>query len=111
MRRGGWMAGQRLRVADVDESLHQLERVVELLPSLEAALDAKRHQGRRAALQIFLCELVIGVVWKSRVVDPLDSAVAIEKLGDASAVLDVPLDPQRHGFAPLQQEKRAHRRP
>ncbi len=63
---GGRMAGERLRVADVDEALDELERVVEPGSGLVAALDPEGQQRAGAAAEIFLGERVIGVVGETR---------------------------------------------
>ena len=69
------MAGQRFGVAHIDEPLDQLERVVELLAGLEAALDPEGQQRAGAPAEIFLRERVIGAVREARIVDPLDAAI------------------------------------
>ena len=85
------------------EALEQLERVVELLAGLEPSLDPEGHQGAGPAPEIFLRKRVIGAVREPRVVDPLHPAIAAQKLGDASRVRHMPLDPQRHRLDALQQ--------
>src|SRR5260370_11225938 len=71
----GRMAGQRFRVAQVDEPLDQLERVVERLAGLEPSLDPEGHQRAGTAAEIFLGERMIGTVRESRIVDPLNPAI------------------------------------
>ena len=51
--RGG-MAAERSGVADVDQALDQLQRVVERLAGFEPALDAEGEQRGSAAAEIFL---------------------------------------------------------
>ena len=70
----GRMAGQRFSVTQIDETLEQLERVVELLAGLEPSLDPEGDQRAGPAAEIFLRERVIGAVRESRVVDPLNPA-------------------------------------
>jgi len=53
---------------------------------------------------------VIGIVGKTRVIDPLDLRMLPQIFGDAARILDVPLDPQRDRFDALQQQKGGERR-
>src|SRR5438105_3970513 len=79
VRGGGGMAGQRLRVAHVDESLDELERVVQLLAGLEPAADAERHQRAGAPAEIFLRKLVIGAVGEAGIVDPFHPRIVAKE--------------------------------
>ena len=80
----GRMAGQRLRIAEIDQTLDQLERIVEFCRGSIAAAHAEGHQRAGAAAKIFLRERVIGVVRKAGVVDPLDRWIAAQELGDSA---------------------------
>ena len=107
MRRRSRVTGQRLGVPHVHEPLDQLERVVELLASLQPSLDPEGHQRAGPAAQIFLGERVIGTLRESRVVDPLDPAIRAQEFGYASAVLHMTLDPQCNRLDSLKQQERA----
>ena len=107
---GGGMAGQRLGVADIDQPLDQLQRVIEMLARFEAAFDAKGQQRRHPAAQIFLRQRVIGAFGKAGILHPGDAGIAAQEFGHGAGILDMALDPQRHGFDPLQQQEGAHRR-
>ena len=72
--RGG-MAGERPRVADVDQPLDQPQRVVEALRRLEPALDAEGQQRGGASAEIFLRQREIGAVGQAGVIDPGDARV------------------------------------
>src|SRR5258706_4309574 len=104
------MAGQRFGIADIHETLDQLERVIELLAGFESSLDSKRHQRAPMAAEIFSRESVIGTVREPRVVDPLNSVIVAQEFGYPPAVLNMTLDPQRHRFDALQEQERAHGR-
>ena len=54
MRRRGGVAGERFGIADVDQSLDQAQRVIEVLAGLHPTLDAEGHQRCRLAGQILL---------------------------------------------------------
>ena len=66
MRRRGRMAGERFRIAQVDQALEQLERVIEAHAGRQAAADFERHQRAGLAAQIFLHQGVIGIVGETR---------------------------------------------
>src|SRR6516164_8701778 len=51
--RGG-VTRKRLSVADIDEPRDQLQRIIEGLAGLKAALDAERKQRRGIAVKVFL---------------------------------------------------------
>ena len=107
MRRRGRMAGERLGVADIDQPLEQLQRVVERLAGFEPAGDAEGQQRAGAAAEIFLRQRVIGIVGEAGVVDPVDARIVAQEFGDAARVLDVTLDAQRDRLDALQQQERA----
>ena len=92
----GWVTCQRLSVTQIDETLDEFKRVVEGPGGLKPSLDPKSHQRAGLAGEIFLGERIIRAVRESGVVDPLNSAILAQELGYASAILPVPLDPQRN---------------
>src|SRR5437867_4103457 len=100
----------RRTVGELHEALDELEGVVEFLAGLEAAFDAEGHQRAAAAVEILLGEPVVRAFRERGVVDPRHAAMVAEEFGDAPAVLDVALDPQRECLDALQQEERAQRR-
>ena len=110
VRRRCRMAGERLGVAEIDQPLEQLQRVVKVLARVQPADDAERHQRARAAAEIFLRQRVIGIVGEAGVVDPGDARIVAQEFGDAARVLDVALDAQRHRLDALQQQERGQRR-
>ena len=62
MRGRSRMGHQRAHVADVHETLEDLERVVELDAGLKASLGAEAEQARGLAASVLLCQLVVGRV-------------------------------------------------
>ena len=62
MRGRGRMAGERFRIADIDQPFDEPQRVVKRLAGLETALDAEGQQRRRLAAEIFLRQRVIRAV-------------------------------------------------
>ncbi len=110
MRGRSRMAGQRLGVTHIDQPLEQLQRVVKILRRLEPADDTEGQQRAGAAAEIFLRQLMIGIVGEAGVIDPGHAAVLTQKFGDAAGVFDVALDAQRHRLDALQQQKRGQRR-
>ena len=105
----GWQASD-LASPMIDEPLDQLERVVEPLAGLEAALDAEGQQRAGAAAEIFLRQRVVGIVGKARIIDPVDARIVAQEFGDPPRILDMALDAQRHRLDALQQQERAQRR-
>ena len=103
------MAGERFRVADIDQPREQLERIVEPLAGLEPSRHAEGQQRTRPAAQILLRQRVIGAVREAGVVDPSDAVVA-QKPCDLLGILDVALDPQRDGLDALEQQEGVERR-
>src|SRR5690606_29686726 len=69
---GARMNDQAPGVADVGEVREELDAVNQLLAGFITALDAEGENGAGAAGEIFLRELVVGIVLKSRVRDPGD---------------------------------------
>src|ERR1700730_7859565 len=110
MRGARRMAGERLCIADIDEPRDQLQRVVEGLAGLHAALDAEGEPRRGVAVEIFLDQRIVGAVGETGVIDPVDTRIAAQEFGDLACVLDMPLDAQRHGLDALQQQERIERR-
>src|SRR5581483_1378202 len=110
VRRRGGMAGQRLGVADIDEAGDQLQRVVESLARLHAALDAEGEQRGGVAVQILLHQRVIGAIGQARIIDPGDARILAQEFGDLARVLDMALDAQRHRLDALQQHESVERR-
>ena len=96
------MACERLRIADVHQTLEELQRVVELHARIEAALDAEGENAGGATLHIFLRECVMRMILQSGIAHPLDGLVRLQVLGDALSVLAMTLHAQRQGFHALQ---------
>lgn len=48
-----WVAGERLRIANVHQTFDHRKGIVEFDPRIETALDAKGQQGRRRAAAVF----------------------------------------------------------
>src|SRR5215470_3991861 len=84
VRRRSRMAGERLGVAHVHETLDQLERVVEPLTGREAATDTECQKRAGPAAEILGCEGVMGTLWKAGIVDPVDARVVTQELGHAA---------------------------
>src|SRR6185436_15841213 len=82
MRRRGRMAGERLRVTEIDEPLDQLQRVVKPRAALIATLRAEGQQRAGAAAEIFLGKAAIGTVRKAGIVDPGDARIVAQEFGD-----------------------------
>ena len=110
MRGGGGMAGQRFGVADIDEPLDQLQRVVEPLAGLEAALTPKVRSEQARPPRYFRASAVIGAVGEAGIIDPLDARVVAQEFGHPPGILDMALDPQGDRLDALQQQEGAERR-
>src|SRR5262245_43091348 len=67
------MAGQRFRIAHVNQALDELERVVAFLSRGEAAAHAESQQRAGTTAEILAGQRVIGALRKSDIVDPLHS--------------------------------------
>ena len=80
---------------------------MELDRGRETALDADSHQRAWVAAEIFLRQLMAGMIGKANVIDPLNVAMSFEEVRDLSAVLYMALDSQRDGFDSLQQQESA----
>ena len=103
MRGRGGMAGERFRVADIDEALDQLQRVVTGAARVEAALDAERQKRGRLAVQIFARHRIMRAVFEPGVVYPGDPRIPAQEFRNLSRIFHMPLDSQRDGLNPLQQ--------
>ena len=110
MRGRGRVAGERAGVADIDEALHEAQRVVERLAALEATDDAESEQRRGLAAEVATRERVIGAVREPSVIDPGDALVATQEFGDGAGVGDMALHAQRHRFDALKDQERVERR-
>ena len=106
--RGG-VARKRLRVAYIDEPRDQLQRIIEGLAGLKAAIDAEREQRRCIAVKLFLDQRVVWALRKAGIVDPFDARIIAQEIGDLAGVLDMTFDAKRHGLDPLQQQERIER--
>src|SRR5215469_16890417 len=104
------MACQGFGVADVDDTLDQTKRIIELFGGLEAAFNSERHQRAAASAQIFLRQGVMRVIFETGVLDPFDPGIAAKKFGDAPAIFEMALETQGNGFDSLQQQKSIKRR-
>src|SRR5580704_13240873 len=88
----GRMAGERFGIAHVDQTLEQLERVVKRLAGFEPTDDAESEQRTSPAVEIFLRQCVIGIVGEAGIVDPGDTRIRAQELGDAAPIVDMALD-------------------
>src|SRR5271170_5026710 len=82
---------------------------MELDRGRETALDADGHQGAWVAAEILLGQVVVGMIGKTNVIDPLDVGMSFEEVRDLSAVFDMAFQPQGDGFDSLQQQESAQR--
>src|SRR5581483_10099754 len=104
------MAGEGLRIADIDEPCDQLQRVVESLAGFQAALDSEGKKRGSPAIEIFRDQRTVWAVAEARVVDPIDARIIAEEFSDLSGVLDVAFDAERNRFDSLQQQEGVERR-
>ena len=111
MRGGGGMAGERFGVADVHQPLEELQRIVEALARLEAALDAE-GQERAAAARSDICSPAHAGSCAARPMTWHHATCGWRHRKSATRVgiLDMALHPQRQGLGALQQQKGAQRR-
>ena len=110
VRGGGRVAGERLRVADVDQSREQLQRVLEPRAALEPALHAEADDAAGLAAEVLLHQAVVGVVGQARVVHPADLRMLFQVLGDRHRVLADAVHAQRERLDALQDQEGVHRR-
>src|SRR6185437_9394855 len=96
MRGRGGMTAQCAGVADIDDALDELQRIVEALGRRMAAADAESEQRRRPPAEIFVGERVIAMILEARIFDPGDARVLAQREGDAPRVGDMALDAQRN---------------
>ena len=104
------MTRQRFRIAQVDQPLDQLQRVVEFGRGLVSATNSEGHQRAGAAAKIFSGKRVIAVVLEPDVVDPLDPIVVAQEFSHAAPIFNMTIDSQRDGLDSLEQQKSAQRR-
>src|SRR5262249_28501937 len=102
---GSRVAGERFRVAHVDQALDQLERVVEAFARVEAAAHPEGEQRTRAPVQILARQRVIRTVAEAGIIYPGDARVVAQKRGYLGGVLDVAFHPQRDGLDALEQKE------
>src|SRR3546814_14793163 len=97
MRGRGRMARQGLGVADIDQTLDHLERVIEFHASVEATLDAEGQQRRWPALEVLLRQRVVAVAFKSGVADPFNLFMCrqITRYGDGVVAVAIHAQRQR----------------
>src|ERR1700722_1854106 len=106
----GWMTRKRFRIAQVDQPLDQLQRVVEFGRGLVSASNSEGHQRAGAASKVFSGKLVIAVILEPDVVDPLDPIVVAQEFSHAAPIFNMTIDSQRDGLDSLEQQKSAERR-
>src|SRR5882672_4858701 len=110
MRSGRRMTRQGLRIAEIDQSLDQFQRIVEFSPALEATTNSEGEQRACPAAKILRRERVIGIFRKTDVVHPGYSRVIAQEIRYPLRVFDMAVDPESDGFNSLQQQKGAQRR-
>src|SRR6516225_9619308 len=103
------MAREGLGIAEVYEPLDQLESIVKFLRCLKTSFDCERQQGAGAAIEILLCEVMVRVIGKTRIIDPVDLWVPAQEFGHRPAVFYVAFYPQRDRLDPLQEQECAKR--
>src|SRR3546814_13282896 len=111
MRGRGRMARQGLGVADIDQTLDHLERVIEFHASVEATLDAEGQQRRWPALEVLLRQRVVAVAFKSGLADPFNLFMRRKKTRYGVGFFEVANCAQRQRFLALQQPDRLPRPP
>src|SRR5690606_17687384 len=89
------MARKRLRIADVDETLEQLQRVVQLHARIESAFHAKGQDAGSSPTHVLLGECMMRMILEPRIADPLNALMPLQELRDPLRVFAVPLHPQR----------------
>ena len=109
MRRRRGVRGERFRVADVDETREELQRILERRATRAAALHAEGEDAGPAPGKIPLRQRVIGMLGQPRIVHTRDARVPLERLCDLERVVGDPFEPQRERFDALKDLKRVER--
>lgn len=105
----GWVASQRLGIAEIHKRGDQFERNVELDPGSEARLDTKGDQGATLAFHILLCQRLIRAAGETGIVDPLNPGVLAQEFSNVLAIFNMAFNLKCNRLHPLQKEKCAHR--
>src|ERR1700743_2546715 len=105
MRCGSGMTDKRLRVSQIDQSRHKLERVMEPHRSFVTTAKTDRHQRAGTATQVLVRQAMVGAIGKSSIPNPCDARMALQEFRYAPAVLYVSFHPQSNRLDALQQEK------
>src|SRR5437667_10694992 len=92
MRRGRGMTRQGLRIAEINQSLDQFQRIVEFSPALEATTNSESEQRACPPAKILCRERVIGILRKTDVVHPGHSRVIAQEFRHALRVFHMPVD-------------------
>ncbi len=80
-----------LGVTNIDQTLENLERIIEFDARVVAALDAKAQQGRRPAIGVFLRQPIVFRIRQTGVVDPRRLLVFLQILGHRNCIVHMPL--------------------
>src|SRR5450830_619944 len=80
------MCRQRLGIADIDQACKQLQRILKLRAAGQAAFDTEGQNAGWLAVEIFLRQRVIGMIFKSGIVDPIYLRMLLQILGTAKAL-------------------------
>ena len=102
------MTAKRARVADVDDSLDELKRIIEALRRFEATLNAECQQRRRAPSKIFVGKGAVPVIFEPRIFDPFNSRIVAQGKRDSARVLCMAFNAQGKRLDALQNEKGVH---
>src|SRR5271155_5449681 len=103
------MANQRFGITQIDQTRHQLERIVESDRGRETAFDAHGHQRAWVATEIFLSQGMVRTIRKADIIDPGNIWMSSQEGRDLSAIFDMAFHPQRHGLDSLKQQEGAQR--
>src|SRR5450830_843955 len=104
------MCRQRLGIADIDQACKQLQRILKLRAAGQAAFDTEGQNAGWLAVEIFLRQRVIGMIFKSGIVDPIDLRMLLQILGHSQSVGSNSVQAQGQRLDALQDQKAVERR-
>ena len=97
----GGVDGKALGVADIGEVGEEFEALDECAPSGVAPFDAEDDHGTAFAVEVFLIECEVGIVWEAWEADPLDLRVVFEVFGNSEGIFAMAFHAEREGFDAL----------